>query len=376
MSLPVLHLIGGGEMGGAERHVQNLLLNFDRQRITPFLGCLVSPSPLALKIRSEEIEAEIFPMRFPLDPGPIKSLLRYCRNKGIKLIHCHGLRANFLGRITARLLGLPSISTIHSLPETDYLSPWKGRIAKIVDRSTLPLASGLITVSNSIKEHVLKNLNQRPIPLRTIYNGIEELDFSKKETMRLEFRQKWGIDPEAKVLGTIGRLHPVKGQIYLIEAAKHLSIEFPNLHLLLIGSGPLKNQVEDLLLKYNLSYTLTGFLPDAWRALPAMDVFSLPSLNEGMGLVLLEAAQAEIPIVASRVGGIPELFTADEEALLCRPADSLSLALACSALLKNQDLGNRLADKASKRSRLFKIDKMIQETSAFYSEIVGEQCSF
>lgn len=371
MSIRVLHLIGGSEIGGAEQNVLNLLINFDREKVTTILGCLVKESPFALLAQSQGIETSIFPMKFPLDPSPLLALVLFCRKNNITIIHSHGARANFLGRLVSRLIGIPCVSTVHSLPEHDYLSSWKGKAALYMDTFTLNLSSGLITVSDSLKNALdLRLKNKRfSFPIQTIYNGSPIRDFINREQMRKDFRKHWGIPDHRLVIGTIGRLHPVKGHVILIEAMKNLSKEIPNLHLLLVGQGPLSAHLHTLLLSSGFSYTMTDYLPSAWQSLPAMDLFVLPSLSEGMGIVLLEAAQAEIPIVASQIGGIPELFTDGSEALLIRPSDPGALALACRRILHDPIFAEHLTENARQKASHYSVDMMVNETTTFYKAI-------
>lgn len=370
MTIKVLHLIGGGEIGGAEENVLNLMHHFQRDKICPCLGCLSKSSPFASLVQSQGISTEIFPMRFSLDLYPIIPLVKFCRRSKIEILHCHGIRANLIGRLAAKILGIPCISTVHSHLESDYTASWKGKIALFLDNSTLPLASAVITVSNDLRNTVSRRLQKKGLtpPLKTIYNGYAVLDFSEKDQLRNSFRKKYQIPQDCTVVGTIGRLHPVKGQSYLVEGIKLLAKEFPNLHLLIIGDGPLYNPLQELLEVSQLSYTMTGYLPSAWQALPAMDLFVLPSLNEGMGLVLLEAAQAEVPIVASRVGGIPELLTDESEALLTEPAVPLDITLACSRLLNDEALVNKLISNAASKASMFTLEKMAEATTIFYEQ--------
>lgn len=375
MPYNVLHLIGGGEIGGAERHVLNLLRNFDQSIVRPYLGCLHRNSPFAEAAKSEGVDSAVFSMRFPLDLSPLPAIVRYCRFNKISLIHSHGVRANLLGRLAAKILRIPSITTVHSLPEYDYPASWKGKTALWLDNLTLPLSSGIIVVSESLRKAVQTRLaNQhrsRNLPVKTVYNGYPILSFGDKKTMREEFRKKWGISEDHLVIGTIGRLHPVKGQIHLVQALQILVKSFPNLHFLLIGEGPLYDRLKEALVSANLSFTMTGYLPSAWTALPAMDLFVLPSLSEGMGLVLLEAVQAGIPIVASETGGIPELLRNKTDALLVPPGNSEELAAACRQVLASPDLASKLTTSAARRVSLFGIKKMVEDTVSFYRTALG-----
>jgi len=361
-----------GEIGGAEQHVLNLLQFSAREGVAAELLCLVADSPFAALTESLGIRTAVLPMRFALDLLPVRPIVKLLDTDKIDLIHCHGTRANLVGRLSAKISSRPCISTYHSLPETDYSSPRKGRLALGIDNLTLPLGAGFITVSAYLQKDLAHRLAKKGLhkPCRTIYNGLAAFDFSHWDQMRRDFRTRWNIPVSCKLIGTIGRLHPVKGHLYLIEALKLLNQDFSDLHLLLIGEGREHQALEELLISYGIPYTLTGYLPDAWKALPAMDIFVLPSLSEGMGLVLLEAAQAGIPIVASAVGGIPELLKDNTEALLIQPGNPVDLTLACSRLLRDQALVQRLTLNARRRAEMFTIDQMLKDTASFYHAIL------
>jgi len=362
----VLHIIGGGEIGGAEQHVLSLLKEIDRAHFDPHLVCLTK-GPFSDLAIENEIPTYTFPMRFPLDLTPLPALIRWSRKQSISLIHTHGSRANLLGRLCARWIGIPSLTTVHSSLAHDYLSSLSALIALNLDRLTLPLTSGVITVSEYLEREVTLRGGQNK---KTIYNGYSSISFNDLSFARHDFRKKWGIPTDALVLGTIGRLHPTKGQIYLIKAATELCLKFPNLHLLIIGDGPLRQYLTSELQKNTIPHTFTGYLPKAYEALPAMDLFVLPSISEGMGLVLLEAMQAGIPIVASAVGGIPEVIRNGKEGLLIPPEDVIELTSACSSILENHYLAQSLVREGQNRWPIFSIDSMIRETELVYTRLL------
>ena len=364
----ILHIIGGGEIGGAEQHVLSLLNNLDRSRFYPHLACLTR-GPLATLAHKTNIPTQTFPMCFPLDLSPLPSLIHWARQKGINLIHTHGSRANLLGRLSAKWLGLPCLSTVHSSLAHDYLSPWSARLALGLDRLTLPLTSGIITVSNHLAQEVALRGGQN---IETIYNGQSPHTFKDPSQDRHQFRKQWGIPTNSFVIGTIGRLHPTKGQIYLVKAAIQLHLRFPDLHLLLIGDGPLRQDLESELRLNSLPYTLTGYLPQAFKALPAMDLFVLPSASEGMGLVLLEAMQAGVPIVASAIGGIPEVVRAGKDGLLVPPGDVTGFAEACASIIENPNLAKSLVHSGQARWALFSIESMVRETAQVYTRLLDQ----
>ncbi|MDP4159399.1 MAG: glycosyltransferase [Bacillota bacterium] len=362
----ILHIIGGGEIGGAEQHVLSLLKGLNRERFTPHLACLIN-GPFADLAKDNMISTRIFSMRYPLDLSPLPSLVSWSRRKKIDLVHTHGSRANLLGRLGAKWSGIPSITTVHSSLAHDYCSPWSALVALTLDRLTLPLTSEIITVSEYLTEEVASRGGKN---LVTIYNGQTPISFADRDFSRQRFRTQWRIPADALVLGTIGRLHPTKGQIHLIEAATILRPSFPNLHLLLIGDGPLHQDLDLELRHTAIPYTLTGYLPKAYEALPAMDLFVLPSISEGMGLVLLEAMQAGVPIVASAVGGIPEVVRDGKDGLLVPSGNVKGLAEACASIITHPDLAKSLVLSGHKRWPTFSIETMIKETERVYTHLL------
>lgn len=366
----ILQLIGGGEIGGAEQHVLTLLQEVDSSRFTLSSGCLID-GPFAHLTEELGIPTLRFPMKYALDLTPIPSLLTELRKNEIHLIHTHGSRANLLGRLAGRWAKIPVISTYHSSLSQDYLSPTAAHVALGLDRLTLPLTSGIIAVSEALSREVVARGGRN---LRTIYNGIQPLPHMQDETYRQDqrhlFRKQWSIPDHALVLGSIARLHPTKGLETLIEAATHLLPQFPNLHLLLVGDGPLRSDLEESLKKSGIPYTLPGFIPKGYQALPAMDLFILPSLSEGMGLVLLEAMQAQLPIIATHVGGIPEVIREGQDGLLIPPANSHALAESCLTLLTQPLLAKQLVQSSLNRWQSFSIHSMVKKTENFYDEIL------
>lgn len=360
----ILHIIGGGELGGAEQHVLNLLENLERDRFSPALACLVD-GPLAILAREKGIEAATFPMHHPLDLSPLPALVRWVRAEHVALIHCHGSRANLLGRLAARWLGLPNLSTVHSSLAKDYISPFAAQMALWLEKLTLPLSSGQIAVSQYLAEELSARGGRN---IRVIHNGYPVLPPYDPKAERAKYRQHWSIPADAQVIGAIARFHPAKGHTILIQAAKLLQPQFPHLHLLLIGDGPLKTEISTVLDRESLPHTLTGFLPEAYRALPAMDLFVLPSVSEGLGLVLLEAMQRRIPIVASLVGGIPEVVRPSQDGLLVPPKEPEALAQACARLLSQPSLAETLVQSAAARWPAFSLEGMVAKTQEVYTQ--------
>ncbi|AGA70803.1 glycosyltransferase [Desulfitobacterium dichloroeliminans LMG P-21439] len=366
----VLQLIGGGEIGGAEQHVLTLLQGLHSASLSLTSGCLVA-GPFAKLTEERGIPTLLFPMRHALDLSPLPKLIEVIRREEFSLLHTHGSRANLLGRLAGWRLKIPVISTVHSSLRQDYLSPQAARLALTLDRLTLPLTSGIITVSEALAQEVAARGGQK---IRTIYNGIQllpQLDsLEERDNLRQCFRQIWKIPNGALVLGCVARLHPTKGLSTLLEAAQILRSQFPLIHILIIGDGPLHSELQKQAKSLDLTLTLAGYLPDAYQALPAMDLFVLPSLSEGMGLVLLEAMQARLPIVATAVGGIPEVIRHKQDGLLVPPGQPKDLAESCAELLQKPDLAASCIASGAKRWQDFSVQMMLRQTQNFYGEVL------
>lgn len=361
----ILHIIGGGELGGAEQHVINLLTHLDPLFI-PALACLVE-GPLEELARQKGIETKTFPMSGSLDLTPLPDLIRWSRSQKISLLHCHGSRANLLGRLAAKWLKLPCISTVHSSLAHDYLSPRAAIAALWLDRLTMPLSSGQIAVSRFLAEEIKTRGGKN---IRVIHNGYPALPRFTSNSKREFFRKLWNIPTNALVIGSIARFHPAKGLEILVQAAEQLHSVLSDLHLLLIGDGPLLQDIKHKLEDQGIPHTLPGYLPNAYKVLPAMDIFVLPSLSEGMGLVLLEAMQANLPIIASATGGIPEVVRHEQDGLLVPPGDPAALAQACRFLLDNPAKTSALILSAANRWQEFSLERMVTLTQNFYIDIL------
>ena len=366
----ILHLIGGGEIGGAEQHVLTLLEGINSSSFALAVGCLVD-GPFAQLTESKHLPTLRFPMKHPLDLTPLPKLIEKIRQEGFSLIHTHGSRANLLGRLAGRRLKLPVVSTVHSSLKQDYLSPQAALLALALDRLTLPMTSGVITVSEALAQEVARRGAKN---IRTIYNGVHSLPElaaeEERARLRIHFRQKWQIPEDALVLGSVARLHPTKGLNTLLTAAQTLQSQYPKLHVLIIGEGPLRSALEEQAKGYNLAYTFPGYLPQAYLALPAMDIFVLPSVSEGMGLVLLEAMQAHLPLVATAVGGIPEVIRPSRDGLLIPSQQPQELAQALEKLLRGPSLAQALVHSGAKRWQDFSLQEMLRQTENFYREIL------
>jgi len=209
-----------------------------------------------------------------------------------------------------------------------------------------------------------------------VWNGVDTARFSMlKESERLAVRARYNLD-RCLVVGSVGRLSEEKGHYYLLEAWKKVMEVFPDARLLLIGDGPLRGRLESLSQKWGIDSRVRFLgihIDDLPELLNCLDVFVLPSVSEGLGIALIEAMAVGCPVIASRVGGIPDLVS-PEYGILVEPGDSVSLAESIIELLRDLPRRQRMCSAA--RSRVesdFNIDDMVKRLDSIYkSAISGE----
>ena len=192
-------------------------------------------------------------------------------------------------------------------------------------------------------------------------------------------KEELGISPDSLVVGYVGWLIPIKGVTYLVKAMAEVVQRHPNSLLVLVGKGDekgeeefkLSKQVENLGIADNVLFL--GWRPDVDEIMGCFDIFVLPSLNEGMGRVLVEAMSAGLPIVASRVGGIPDLVKHGENGLLVPPANAGALEQAISDLLSDKSRRKHMGETGKKMCRPYSVEAMVEKIDDLYSRLVEDR---
>jgi len=365
----LLHIIGGGEFGGAEEHVITLLTNIDKNLFDPYLICLCR-GPLEEVAKNYGINVVTIDMNSNSPLSVISKIRSFIYKNNIDLVHTHGLRANFLGRIASYISKRKIITTVHSAVKLDYDSKIKAYIALLLNLSTSPLATKIIAVSNSIKKDLIDmGINEKKIEV--IYNGI---DYKKYENPmnKEKFCKIYNLDPNYPIVSVIARLHPVKGHKYFLEAAKKILNTKPKVQFLLVGDGPLRKQLmeytDKLGLKKNVKFI--GYYSPVKDVLNAIDILCLPSLMEGMGIVILESFYFSKPVVATSVGGIPEVIEDNKTGLVVSPQNPDEIANKILLLLDNPDLFNIIITNARERLKDFSLDNMVKKTENLYLKLL------
>jgi glycosyltransferase involved in cell wall biosynthesis len=298
-----------------------------------------------------------------LDPRLPLHLMHAVRAFQPHLIHTHSRRgADYWGGIVAAITGTPAVvSRRVDNPEPVLLARAKYRC---YDRVI------------SISEGVRKVLLAAGVPAEKVTcvpSGIDTERYGSSCDRRW-FLREFGLEESHLVLAAIAQLIPRKGHRVLLEALPEVTREFPDLRVLLFGQGPLEGELRELCRCYRLSshVRFAGFRTDLERILPCLDLVVHPAVMEGLGLSLLEAAAAGIPIVATGVGGVPEIVQDGVTGLLVPPADTRSLAAAIVRLVRRRETARALGDAGRDFvSRNFSVAKMVEGNLQVYREVLA-----
>ena len=288
------------------------------------------------------------------------------------IVHTHSSKGGILGRLAAKLCGVPHI--IHT-PHGHVFYGHFGRLAsKIflwIERTFSKFTDRMVALTDGEKEDYVKMSACPPEKLSTIHSGVDIQQFLHSNGNMAEKRRSLGLGHKEAVIGFVGWLLPIKGPDYLLKAMDYIWPEQPETVLVMVGKGELDVDLRAEALRKNVNgkVKFLGWRKDINELMPVFDMLVLPSLNEGMGRVLVEAMAAGKPVVASRVGGIPDLVRHGETGYLVPPADEKSLADAMLMLLNDRDQAKLMGQRGKQLCQQFSLEAMIQKLDDLYSDL-------
>lgn len=369
--MKVIHLISGGDSGGAKTHVLSLLQNLNKT-ITAQLVCF-RDGPFAEEARAMGIPTMICGGNNI--PHLRRELAAYIRQGGYQLIHCHGSRANMIGALLRGPTGLPVVSTVHSDYKLDYMGrPFARLTFGAINAWALRHLDYRIGVSDAMVD-LLIDRGFPPDRFYAIYNGI---DFTPAPSQgdRLAYLRGLGADVEENsvVVGIAARLNPVKDMSTLIRGFAEGHKSCPRLRLVIAGDGEERQKLEDLAKELGVekAVTFAGWISGGMdRFYSALDVNALTSLSETFPYALTEGARFHLATVATAVGGIPYLIDQDVNGYLFTPGDWQTLGRYLAALGNGDSLRREMGEKLyEKASAKFSIQSTVDTQLHIYEEII------
>ena len=335
--LHVCHVISGDLWAGAEVQVATTIGYLVERSELRISAAIFNHGPLEKCLRQLGIQVTVIDERRHGAVAMTRALTRLCRDNEVDVLHAHRYNDTVLATAAATLAGTPRVvRTVHGLREP--FSGWKRlkfAAYEWLERAALRRRADLIIgVSNQIADGLRRSY--RRVDVARIHNGIE-LRAVAAGRRREQVRRELGVAPHALLIGTVGRLDVVKGNAILLHAARRILRTRPDAIFLIVGDGPLREQLRLLAIALDIEHAciFTGARRDVYDLVNAMDVFALPSLHEGIPMALLEAMALQVPVVATEVGGVPEIIQDGVNGLLVPPDDAEALAHACLAIARD-----------------------------------------
>jgi len=348
--------------GGQERRTLRELSGLSREEFKPLLACQPE-SRIGEEARRRNLPVEPVRMRGNFDPLAVARFWGLIRRRSVDIVHTHSSADSWMASAAARL------------------SPRRPKVVRTrhlnaafnVRQIYTLMADRVVTVGGKTREYMIREKNISPDRVVTIPTGVDLTVFDPRR-VEGNLREELGIPPAAPVFGTVSVFRRLKGHQFLLEAAVEILRAVPDAKLILAGEGPQEGNIRKKIEETGIgpAVILPGFREDVPRVLNTLDVFVFPSLQEALGTAILEALAMGKAVVASRVGGIPEVVEEGKTGFLVEPEQPAAIAEKVILLLRNPELRSELGE----RGRRFVEEKydnrlMVRRLEALYRELAG-----
>jgi glycosyltransferase involved in cell wall biosynthesis len=365
----IAHVLSSFGMGGQERVALDLARGQLAAGHRVLAISLAAPpeGPHADNFRRASVSVYTVPKGPGLDLNLARRLRRLFAQERVELVHTHNPHAMIYGAPAGRLAGGAVVHSKHGANPDTRKRRWLRRIAS-------QFVDAYVAVSPTTAEIARRDHDCAPRKLHMIPNGIDLASFAADPGARRAVRQEFGINENARVVGTVGRLAPEKNQKLLIEALSPVLSE--SVVLMIVGSGPESERLQNLSagLPNGKHVIFTGARPDAARLLNAFDIFALSSLTEGLPLVIPEAMATGLPVVSTAVGGIPDVIEDDQTGFLVPSADATRLRDKLVVLIQDGERCRRLGTRAREVAHgRYGAERMLHDYMQLYVEVLSSE---
>ena len=391
----IMHLVQSLEVGGLENGVVNLLNRLSGENFDHVVCCLTHAGKLADRIQSKDIKIVEVGLRTDRFRFPVLTLRRFIRRFAPDILHTRGW-STIDGIFAARIAGVGRV--IHGEHGREATDPeGLNRKRKLIRKFLSPMVDHFVTVSEDLRSWLTERVGISALKVTTIHNGVDTRKFapldgpaSSARVLQLPatfsppspgsppscdisvLRRELGLPVEAVLIGTVGRLDPVKDHVSLLRAFAPLARGAEPARLIIVGEGPMRSEIESEIRKLRLdeSVQMLGERQDIAELLKAFDVFSLTSIAEGISNTVLEAMASGLPVVATRVGGNPELVEHGVSGQLVQAGQVPAMTAAFESYLRDSNL--RRSHGAGGRRRAeqrFSLDRMAVEYAELYRSV-------
>jgi glycosyltransferase involved in cell wall biosynthesis len=364
--IPLAQVVYALAIGGSETLARRLALGLTRRRYACSLYAVHDDGPLADLLRADGIPCRAFLRKGKWDRGPLIRLVQQFRADGTKVVHTHHLGQLLYGGLAGRLAGCRVIHTEH-----DYYSLSRPRTQQLL-RVLTRLADRVTAVAEPVRSFLEGTVGLPASKLITIQNGVE---LGRYEAAIPQDRNKWGFNSSNIIIGCVARLSPEKGHTVLLRAFRKVISRHPRARLALIGEGEERERLQHLTADLNIGdfVRLLGLRVDVPEVLATCDLFTLPSIQEGFPMVILEALAAGKAVIASEVGAISDAVRHGTTGMLVPPGNADALADALCLLIEDEAARQRLGQSGRKFVReAYDFERTVGRYDDLYQRVLGE----
>jgi len=368
--ITVLQLVNGFNAGGIERQQAEIITRLPADRFAQIVAAMRMTGPFLPAVRAAGIEVVPFPFTSLCNRQAVKQyigLARLIRRRRVDLVYAYDLYSNIWGAISVALAGRGKLIT--SRGDTGRMFT-KAQLA--AQRMAYAFASAVVPNSDMVKRILTDDEFVPEWKIRRIYNGIDTERFSPREPSP-ELAQSLGLPAGAAIVGVVGNLHPWKGQDLLLRAVARIRKDRPDVWVVLAGDGSARDDLRRLAEELGVlgQTVFAGIRQDVPELLALMDVFVLPSQHESLPNAVLEAMACAKPVVATRVGGLPEIVDEGETGFLVPPGGDAAMANRILRVLNDRDLAGRMAVAArGKVLGAFTCDRLVANMARLYEDVL------
>lgn len=379
-SVRILHIIRPAE-GGMRGHLLALAEGLKKSGYDIEVAC-PGDTALAREIQAQGLAVHYINLVGPLNPvidcQCMIQLHKIMRQGEYDIIHFHGAKAGLVGRIAAISARCPrTVLTVHNFIIYDEVPLVKKILFKYGEMLMSRVTSRFITVSEALKADLIDNYQIKAEYITPVYNGIDTEKYSQRWD-NAGLKSEWGIDPAKYVIGTVARMAPQKGLQYLLEAVALIKKIDPRrageIVCVVAGDGPLQAELAKQATELGIGNEVIfpGFIHNVPGFLACLDTFAIPSVAEGLSITTIEAMAAGLPVVASRVGGLPELVVEGVTGYLVEPRSSTALAQAILQIVGEPKKARFMGENGRALAcRSFSTESMISNTCKVYDQVLA-----
>jgi len=361
----IAQIVENLSVGGLERMAVDLSIAQKAAGHEVFLYCVTHAGPLAQRAEAAGLPVKAFLKAPGFSARTVWDIRRQLRADRIEIVHTHNSIIHHYGAAAAVFTGIPVVNTEHGMGSLT-LNPRQMRIF----RSTLPFTTAVVFVAEEPKRFLCDSISLSPSKAHVIVNGIPTRAFAENPAGP-------GGSPPRFRFGTVARLVPVKDHATMLKAFAQAASAHPAAELHIVGYGILEGRIRALAAELGLGDRFRLLPPDTDvpAFLHGLDAFVLSSETEGLPLCILEAMAAGLPLVSTRVGGIPEVAPEGEVAWYAPPGDPAAMAAAMAAAIASPDLAARGRRAAAIVAERFSVDTMQRRYEALYARLLGRKAA-